>query len=411
MQVFVNFATSPEINGLFESPFRHRVVLQACFHSEAVFHIASAVGALHDFTARQTTAKSISDHATLAFALQQCNMSVNLLTTSDSGVCPDPDIAIITCILFAVFAALKDDPSSAINHSLQGRRLLRDCEHLANAANRSRLLDTVAVQPAICALEIQAKALQGKYMRKSDTSDDPPLPDASRIHSIDHANWTLHYAYIGLLTACQDCRQSGGSGAFAFLEAQKYHLYKPFLKTWERSFADFLFREASSLERSDMERAKVLKANHIAATILASVGCCKQEEYKPYDNECKAIVEFSASVLDTYALHQGGTLSKSQFPFLSFGLWVSEPLFLVMARCHDPLLRRQAAGLLTGQPRRDGRLHVELDSSQIQKPRDTDSWDIEQWIDFTTHTRVDTGMVTYFANLPSKYVETPFLYQ
>ena len=84
-----------------------------------------------------------------------------------------------------------------------------------------------------------------------------------------------------------------------------------------------------------------------------------------------------------------------------------------MSRCQDRELRRQAAGLLTGLSRSSSSRRVPVrkpfgtstDLSSGQK--DTDQWDVEQWIDFAMKTRLDAGMATYFGQLPSEYIEKP----
>ena len=396
----------------------------ACFNNEAVFHVASAIGALYEHIYKQSTGQNASDNSGLAFAFQQCNRAISLLTDSaneQEGTYSDPGIALITCVLFACFEALQGDPAQAITHSLQGRKLLVNCERLEAAGQGSRLLDTTSIRPVMGGLEIQAKALQGKAMRESDRTFDPALPDISRLHSLDHANWTLHYTYISLLVFCQDCTLDKPPYNVAVKTSEKFLLFAPWLKQWERSFADFLFRDASTLSPHDMQRAKVLKANHITANMLALIDQgIGREAWEGYESDFKAIIDLSASVLNTYCVGPQATLSTFQFPFLTFGLWVAEPLFITMSRCLNPELRRQAAGLLAGQLRNPssskssaGRKSTGANGGAFVNPPlvrrgpDTDSWSNDQWIDFGMSVRLDTGMATYFAKLPSEYIEKP----
>lgn len=183
---------SPERAGLFESPFWHRTVISACFHNEAVAHVASAIGALQEYILRPT------DDRGIAFALQQCNRSINLLTASSEekdGASADPAVALITCVLFTLFEALMGHPAQAITHSLQSRKLLENCERHAASGQKSLFMDTNSVLPIIYALERQAKAVQNKNARETDTSKDPGLPDVSQIHNLQHANWRYVPAY------------------------------------------------------------------------------------------------------------------------------------------------------------------------------------------------------------------------
>ena len=362
--------------------------------------------------------KAVEDDGNLAFALRQCNRSIRLLTTSaqeQKGLYSDPGIALITCVLFAVFQALIGHPREAIVHSLQGRKLLQNCERLAAIGQGSRLIDATSILPVIGGLEVQAKAIQGKAMVCSDTTDDPPLSDVSRLHSLQHANWTLHSTYIRLLIFCQDTFLDVTPDMHSARVMEKQRLFGPWLKTWERSFSEFLFRQGSSLSHDDMQRARVLKANHISATMLVEAAQGRPNAWAPFTAECRAIIDLSASVLNSYSVVIGPTLNAFQFPFLSFGLWVVEPLFLVMSRCHDPELRRQAAGLLHGQrptnSQRRGSHAQEHDAKSNQRwsedQWDTDTWDVGRWIEFVGGVRLDVGMATYFGQLPSGYIDRP----
>ncbi len=202
LHTFVSFALARERVGLFESTFWHRAVMHACFSHGAVFHVASAIGALHEHILRQSSAHGALDSDGSAFALHQCNRAINLLIDyvgDKEHDDHDPGIPLVACVLFAIFEALHGEPEQAINHSLQGRKLLKHCEELETAGRGSRLVESINIWPVIGSLEIQAKALQGKQMQTSDKNEAPTLPNVERIHSLDHANWTLHSVYISLL--------------------------------------------------------------------------------------------------------------------------------------------------------------------------------------------------------------------
>ena len=393
-------------------------MIQSCFENNAVFHIASAIGALHEHIMKKPSAGEKDDGSGLAFALRQCNRSINLLTDSAnkvSGLYSDPGISLITCVLFAVFESLIGHPTQAIVHALQGRKLLQNCERLVTIGRGSRIVTADAVLPVIGGLEIQAKALQGREMILSDVTDDPPLPDVSRLHSLQHANWTLHNAYIRLLVFCQDSQLDAIPDAHRARVTEKQLLFHPWLEAWEKAFADFLFREAASLTKEDMQRARVLKANHICSIMLVAAAHGDPEAWKAFDESSRAIIDLSASILNSFSIVLGPSLSNIHFPFLSFGLWIVEPLYVVMSRCHDPELRRQAAGLLTGQRptnitrpvARGTRRGMTPPRVIPNDPADTDAWDIDRWIDWSRAVRLDTGMATYFGRLPSKYIDQP----
>jgi len=294
------------------------------------------------------TGKGAPDNDRLAFALSQCNASIHLLTAGDNSK-QDPGVTLVTCVLFAGFELLHGDPARVLIHCSQGRTLIRSYEKLASAGGRNHLIDPVHLRPIIASLEIQAKSLQDKAMQMSSIEEDePPLPSVEQLQSLEHAHWTLHYVYIALAAFQQRCTQWHVP---VCRMAEKHATFSPWLKQWENAFADLLFREASGLSVHDMKRAKVLKANYLAASILAGIEHGAGEDaWEPFESQCKAIVDLSAPVIETYCRGSQAMLSGEQIPWLTFGLWVAEPLFLVMSKCTNAKLRQQASGLLSGKP-------------------------------------------------------------
>ena len=420
IQVFIGFATAPEQAGLFESKFWHRTVLQACFYDPAVYAVGVAIGALHEHIVKR--ANDQDDSGGLAFALRQCNKSIGVLTSSTNNTTQRDEksgVALVTCVLFACFESMQGDRQQAIMHALQGRKLLKATESLAYPDKQ--LVDPRSVRPVMGRLETQAKSFQGRAMERSDHLGEPPLPVISHLSSLEHAHDTLHFAYTSLLCFCQDVHLDAPPYDMAVMMADKYLTYAPWLKSWERAFVDFLFREAKNLSPNDMQRAKVLKANLIISTILATLdqGLGKRA-WEQYESDFKAIIDLSASVLNTYTIGFTPTLSNVtfRFPYLPFGLWVAEPLFITMSRCTNPELRRQAAGLLSGMRSSDcktGRCRRPIVDGMSSKPSNScepkyqDDRTMEEWIEFGLSTRLDAGMAIYFGGLPMEDEEKPVM--
>ncbi|KAK5124889.1 hypothetical protein LTR85_001079 [Meristemomyces frigidus] len=420
--VFIDIATSPQRAGLFESNFWHRTVLLAASVNKAIYHFATAIGALHE----QITSRSILHNSfsrmERAFALVQCNRAIGLLTASASGE-TDPGVALITCVLFACFEALYGDQTQATAHFRQGRKLLQSCERLAATGQGSRLVEPAYVLPVMGGLEIQAKSTQKQpsgMPKPRQTEETAPLPDVSRMHSLAHANWTLQCCYISLLVYCQDCPLDSPPQEMAVLMATKSRKFAPWLDQREKAFANLLFREGCALSPKDLERAKVLKANHIIATALSTIDQnAALAAWDTYVDDFNAVIELSASVLNADQIRPSDTHGAYKFPFLTLGFWVAEPLFFAMARCTNAELRRRAAGLLLTQSGSKTQCVSVPDGVSAYVPKhhadeggtgrhsedsgqDTRCLSAERWIAFATSTRLDAGIATYFGQLPRR---------
>lgn len=139
LYVFIKFAMSPEGAGVFEPRFWHRLAVQKCFqHNDAIRPVASAIGALREHILKP------SDGRGMAFALRQCNRSISILTASSrngNGADTYPGVALITCVLFAVFEALMGHTRHAILLSLQAKKLLESCDRHEHIGRKCALLD------------------------------------------------------------------------------------------------------------------------------------------------------------------------------------------------------------------------------------------------------------------------------
>ena len=428
MHDFAQFVTIPEQSGGFRSYFWHDTVLRSCIYSASVFFAATAIGALYHHVRRQARGTSQCDHTGLSFALEQCNRSINLLT-SDShhtrGAGLSRDKALITCVLFTVFEAMHGEIDIAIAHATQGRSLLRVCEatwgqHSADDGF-SRLVDPTHVYPVLSSIELYARTLQGdgaSWKKKGTGKHYPTLPDSTVLHSLDHAHWSLHYVFVRLkhFSIHQPLNLHDEDTAHA--SAVKDSIYSPWLAQWKQSFVDFLYRSAPTLSPFDLEKAKILKVNQIAMAITARADFSRKEQTQSSTDddrarvrhEYKTIIDLTRKVLDTY--HGDESLT---FPFslLSWGLWVMEPLFITLARCPDPVLRRQAAALAIRRSQMERSKHStdaklnSFNSFVTPERRDTDAWGPDEWVEFASSVRLDVAMSTFFRQLPSDHIPRP----
>lgn len=333
--------------------------MQLVLTNAAIFHVASAIGGLKEHALRTASGQERDERNALAFGLKQCNRSISLLTKAareQSLRYDDPGIALIVCVLFSIFEALYGDPSEALTHVRQGRRILWSCEQHPPGRGGSSIIDTATVRPVLGGLELQATCMSGRRSQDIFFPLDPlPLPDVGIIHNLEHANCILHVVYSNLLIYHQHLASYVGHLVDLSTSATQKHLrFTPWLSKWEQAFATFLFNYSTFLAHEDMQKAKVLKANHLLCNILAQVDTTTSPAaWEQFTSEFKAIFDLATAVLDTAVLGAGSSEPRecAQMPCVSFELWVSEPLFVCASRCTDPGLRRLAANLLNGGSR------------------------------------------------------------
>ena len=374
LNFFVNFS-APQMAGFFDSTFWQRMVIQTSYHEPAILHAITAIGALHECTMQRAFADEKRKARAIEFALNQCNRAITCLTksqaentgidfTKQSKKTPNSRLALTTCVLFTCFEAMQGRCDSAVNHALQGRRLLQ-------ATGRPNVItmspaeedDLEQMRPIVERLEVQATALLDKGRRPEvDTSDQTaPLPPIEYVFSLDHAHNTLHTALNSVMRFMQGFHPTAPRDHIAVTMAEKYLRYAPWFARWEGAFTAYLAEQREGMSNMDLKRAMVLKANHLVGTMLASVDqSAGPVAYDAYESEFRAIVDLSREVLASFSCPPLPTLTggSSGTPYLSFSLWVTDPLWMAISRCRNPSIRQAAFTLLSQNPRQEGIWHA-----------------------------------------------------
>ena len=395
LNFFVNFS-APQMAGFFDSAFWQRMVIQTSYHEPAIRHAITAIGALHECIMQRAFADDKQKAKAMEFALNQCNKAITCLT-ADEGYDYDPNrrripssrLALTTCVLFTCFEAMQGRCDSAVNHALQGRRLLQATGRAAiTTMSPSEEDDIEQMRPLVERLEVQATALLDKGRRPEiDTSGQtPPLPPIDFIFSLEHAHNTLHTALNSVMRFMQGFHPTAPRDHIAVTMAEKYLRYAPWFSQWEQAFTAFLSDQRDFMSNMDLKRAMVLKANHLVGTMLASVDqSAGPVAYDAYEAEFRAIVDLAREVLASFSCPPLPTLSgpNSGTPYLSFSLWVTDPLWMAISRCRNPTIRQSAFTLLSRNPRQEGIWHAgpqlpnssqymrRVESSSTSRPTET----------------------------------------
>ncbi|KAK5168949.1 uncharacterized protein LTR77_006258 [Saxophila tyrrhenica] len=385
LNFFVNFS-APQMAGFFDSSFWQRMVIQTSYHEPAILHAITAIGALHECIMQRSFADETRKARAVEFALNQCNKAISCLTSSQrtstgldfsrrSQKTPNSRLALTTCVLFTCFEAMQGRCDSAVNHALQGRRLLEATSRPhAITMSPAEEDDLDQMRPIVERLEVQATALLDKGRRTDGEAADriPLLPEIECVFSLDHAHNTLHTALNSVMRFMQGFVPTAPPEQIATNMAEKYMRYVPWFAKWEAAFTAYLAGCREQLPNIDIKRAMVLKANHLVGTMLASVDqSAGPVAYDAYEAEFRAIVDLAREVLASFSCPPLPTLTggSSGTPYLSFSLWVTDPLWMAISRCRNPGIRQAAFTLLSQNPRQEGIWHAgpQMSSSKYMR--------------------------------------------
>jgi len=162
------------------------------------------------------------------------------------------------------------------------------------------------------------------------------MPTISRLTSMSQANATLSHCWnklwsFGRQTVDQD------------YQTQERQVLRAWLERWEKAFTELLSSTLPTMGGEDLTQARVLKANHLACTILAfdAGPNATAQDFDVFQAEFQAIVELTGAVLQArerttspQSASTASTASPIDMP-TTCGLDVLAPLYLVQARCSN----------------------------------------------------------------------------
>ena len=171
------------------------------------------------------------------------------------------------------------------------------------------------------------------------TSRELPMPVVTRITSLGQAQATLQHCATKLSKSWQG-NPGRSSPPDSPIDAHGRRHFQQWLEQWEQAFTAYLSFAMPSMKTEDITQCRVLKANHLSCTILASEGT----SFDRFDREFQAIVELAGAVIQSRRQKPD---SRSQSPEGSTEtLDVREPLYVVAARCDRAATRTQAMDLI-----------------------------------------------------------------
>lgn len=149
----------------------------------------------------------------------------------------------------------------------------------------------------------------------------------------------------------------------AMTSGEKHLLFVPWLESWESAFSELLARTRAQMIPSERRAAMILKAHHLVAEILSQVDLSQGDlAWDAFLGKFAAIVNLATAVLEDTkrsvppladGSRQLSGTSSSTMATLDSSLEIVDPLYEVVSRCRDPIVRRQALGILATLPRQE----------------------------------------------------------
>ena len=174
-------------------------------------------------------------------------------------------------------------------------------------------------------------------------SRELPMPNVSKISNLNQAHATLLLCSTRLLPTDQSPMSSPRSPQSTTSDYKRP--YQQWLETWEIAFSAYLANSMASMSSEDVTRSRILKANHLALTILAADG--DPPAFDLFEADFRAILELCGAVLRSrYQADSPQELKPSEKLTSASDLDVKEPLSVVISQCDDHGVRVKALDLI-----------------------------------------------------------------
>ena len=176
-------------------------------------------------------------------------------------------------------------------------------------------------------------------------SRELPMPNVSKISSLNQAEATLLHCWTKLarVASASTPTSSELSSQPSSPVADRQH-YQKWMEQWELAFTTFLTNAMASMSNEDITQSRILKANHLACTILAADD---QPSFDAFEAEFRAIIELVDTVLRSrYHGDSPREPRSTESSPVSAVLDVKDPLYVVLSHCNKETIRSRAAELL-----------------------------------------------------------------
>ncbi|MCJ1467591.1 hypothetical protein MMC07_006216 [Pseudocyphellaria aurata] len=339
--------TAPLFTGYYETEFWDKFLLQICHAEPVVHHAVVALASLHEsFNGSAEHGLRNDQYGLKQYSKSVAGLNKYLSTAKDKSV----DIVLICCILFIAFDSLRGDYDTAGRHLFCGLKIL--CSSQQDPTSSNFIHDEIV--PQFVRLRVQAKSTLDNYLSVAD-----PTTRAMRVpkkfSNLGEARNTL-YGIMSLVfnigraekLVFEKRKAQPEIYAKILLEKQAYHA--SLLEQWRVEYDDLLTHLRTSMGSKDLRGATLLQIHYnTALTMLDCVHTTLQCDLDPLLAQFKEIVTLAKSL--TEATRISGVSPWRNLLLVDQG--IVAPLFLVATKCRDPLLRREAAHLISS-PRREG---------------------------------------------------------
>ncbi|KAF2227916.1 hypothetical protein BDZ85DRAFT_9394 [Elsinoe ampelina] len=372
LHFFIDY-TAPQLAGSFGSTFWQEMVIRAAYHNRVILHALIGMGSLHEAIVHSRSQAELHLHKRYAFALRHINYAIKHARSDTEDSSKNLASIQTLCIVLTTFEAMQGQTKSAIQHAFQGIKLLmpaRNREHLSNV--ESVTLDTT-MQNEDNSFPVSKATISSifNYFTSVATlfsTDLSPVVFCSpsdlptRFSSLQEAEQLLRDARSTImmlfLLTCRLPNQVSRLQA-----ANRMRNYQPWVDNWKAALDTFLATPHDPLSTTEQQQLLILQANHIFCHISVNVEYAGlstssiTDRYRRFNSLLTRIVDICEDLVSRVSPPTTPIVLSEKNTYLSYGMWILEPLYMAANYSTDTETKRRAAKILRDQPRPEPLAH------------------------------------------------------
>lgn len=145
-------------------------------------------------------------------------------------------------------------------------------------------------------------------------------------------------------------------GAYLESYGQSRGMFRDIMQKWSSALEAYLAKASATMDSKSLQGVAVLKIRHQVSSLHIEYTMQNRlqipNHWDPLCRECEEIVDLATSVVRLHNNNPSNSSSKS--PMFSMDMSIVWPLFSIVHRCRDPIIRRRAIALLYSTPRQEG---------------------------------------------------------
>lgn len=355
IQEFFQIQTVTQWTEFFKSELWDRYVLQLSLREPCLHHAKLALGAMHRFL---STDMSTTEYE--HFAIQQHNKAISHVVRPLKPL--SPIVVLIACWMFSCYDVMRGDHESLSRHLASGLQLISSLGptgHFGKNAlgqgpnddEENKIIWECLVQQ-FSLLDLQMTMYEPDWITSSlEHCQGPNEPIAFR--SIEEARQRLTALLLRTMELKRrEVRQSVDKVLESEVLSPERKNVLDGLDQWSAAFESFFDCRRRQLTEEHTRAAQLLQIQQLAAYIHLSVTALDEDtKYDTYLPKFRRIVSLS------HALLTPSETSLSKHPKMKKFLYehgVIPSLYLTGYKCRDPIVRRDAHGLLASIRRKEG---------------------------------------------------------